>query len=95
MSYITVKFIDKDYSIPQDVLTYIDLLSFTDNVQKSLAGTFIRKLTDEIVKGNIGILGDETLTTEIDQQIGKFIAKLCDNGIFTRTISDYLKNNKG
>lgn len=95
MNYITVKFIDKEYSIPQDVLTYIDLLSFTDNVQKQLFGAFVRKLKNEIAKDNIGLLGDEDLAAEIEQQIGKFIAKLCDNGIFTRTISDYLKNNKG
>ena len=95
MNYITVKFIGKEYSIPQDVLTYIDLLSFTDSVQKQLFGTFVRKLKNEIAKDNIGLLGDEDLATEIEQQIGRFIAKLCDNGIFTRTISDYLKNNKG
>lgn len=95
MSYITVKFIGKEYSIPQDVLTYIDLLSFTDSMQKQLFGTFVRKLKNEIAKDNIGLLGDEDLATEIEQQIGRFIAKLCDNGIFTRTISDYLKNNKG
>ena len=53
MNYITVKFIDKEYSIPQDVLTYIDLLSFTDNVQKQLFGAFVRKLKNEIAKDNI------------------------------------------
>ena len=90
-----VKFLEKEYSIPEDVLTYIDLLSFTDGVQKQLFGTFVRKLKNEIAKDNIGLLGDEDLATEIEQQIGRFIAKLCDNGIFTRTISDYLKNNKG
>ena len=95
MNYITVKFIDKEYSIPQDVLTYIDLLSFTDNVQKQLFGAFVRKLKNEIAKDNIGLLGDEDLATEIEQQIGKFISKLCDNGIFSRTINDYLKDNKG
>ena len=95
MSYITVKFIGKEYSIPQDVLTYIDLLSFTDSVQKQLFGVFVRKLKNEIAKDNIGLLGDEDLTAEIEQQVGRFIAKLCDNGIFTRTISDYLTNNKG
>ena len=95
MSYITVKFIGKEYSIPQDVLTYIDLLSFTDGVQKQLFGAFVCKLKNEIAKDNMGLLGDEDLATEIEQQIGRFIAKLCDNGIFTRTISDYLKNNKG
>lgn len=90
-----VNFLKKDYCIPEDVLTYIDLLSFTDNVQKQLFDAFVRKLKKEIAKDNIGLLGDEDLATEIEQQIGRFIAKLCDNGIFTRTISDYLKNNKG
>ena len=95
MSNMTVKFIGKEYSIPQDVLTYIDLLDFTDGVHKYLASTFVRKLRNEIAKDNIGLLGDEDLAAEIEQQVGKYIAKLCDNGIFTRTISDYLKNNKG
>ena len=93
--HLTVKFIDKEYYIPQDVLTYIDLLNFTDSVQKQLVGTFIRKLKNEIAKGNAGLLGDKDLASEIEQQVGRFIAKLCDNGIYTRTVSDYLKNNKG
>lgn len=95
MSILTVKFIDKEYTIPKDVLTYIDLLKFTDSVQKTLTSAFVRKLKNEIAKDNIGLLGDEDLATEIEQQVSKFIAKLCDNGIFTRTIGDYLKNNKG
>lgn len=95
MNVLTVKFICKEYSIPQDVLTYIDLLSFTDSVQQQLFGAFVRKLKNEIAKDNIGLLGDEELAAEMEQQVGQFIAKLCDNGIFTRTISDYLKNNKG
>ncbi|MBQ8245753.1 MAG: hypothetical protein IJZ42_01295 [Lachnospiraceae bacterium] len=95
MSNMNVRFIGKEYSIPEDVLTYIDLLDFTDGVHKCLASTFVRKLRNEIAKDNIGLLGDEDLAAEIEQQVGKYIAKLCDNGIFTRTISDYLKNNKG
>lgn len=95
MGYINTTFLGKEYSIPEDVLIYIDLLDFTDSVQKQLASAFVRKLRNEIAKDNIGLLGDEDLAAEIEQQVGKFIAKLCDNGIFTRTISDYLKNNKG
>ena len=94
MGYIHATFLGKEYSIPQDVLTYIDLLDFTDSVQKQLSGAFVRKLRSEVQKGNTGLLGDEDLAAEIEQQVGKFIAKLCDNGIFTRTIRDYL-NNKG
>ena len=95
MGYIKANFLGKEYSIPEDVLTYIDLLNFTDDVKTQLVNSFVRKLKAEIQKDNIGLLGDEALAAEIDQQVGKFIAKLCDHGIFTRTISDYLKNNKG
>ena len=95
MGYIRAIFLGQEYSIPEDVLTYIDLLNFTDGVKTQLVNSFVRKLKAEIQKDNIGLLGDEALAVEIEQQVGKFIAKLCDQGIFTRTISDYLKNNKG
>ena len=41
MNNIAVKFIGKEYSIPKDVITYIDLLDFADNVQKQLMADFI------------------------------------------------------
>lgn len=95
MGYIRATFLGKEYSIPEDVLIYIDLLDFTANVKTQLVNVFVRKLKAEIAKDNIGLLGDEDLASEIEQQVGKFIAKLCDNGIFTRTIRDYLTGNKG
>ena len=95
MGYLTVNFLNKEHQIPEDVLTYIDLLAFTDSMQKQLSASFVRKLKNEIQRGNTGLLGDEDLSVEIEQQVGKFIAKLCDNGVFTRTIRDYLNNNKG
>ena len=95
MSYIRATFIGKEYSIPKDVLIYIDLLDFTETVKTQLLNAFLRKVKDEIRKENTGLLGDEDLATEIEQQVGRFISKLCDNGIFTRTVSDYLNNNKG
>lgn len=95
MNYITVKFLGKDYSVPEDVLTYLDLLDFTDDVQKQLVNAFVCKLRNEIQQGNTGLIDDKDLSAGIEQQIGRFIGKLCDNGIFSRTISDYLANNKG
>ena len=44
MNVLTVKFIDKDYFFPKDVLTYINLLSFTDNVNRFMRT--IRKYGD-------------------------------------------------
>ena len=95
MSNITVKFIGKEYSIPQDVLTYIDLLDFTDTVQKQLKSAFVRKLKNELNQGNVGCLDDKVMAPDIEQQVGKFIARLTEHGIYDRTINDYLRKNEG
>ena len=95
MGYIRANFLGQEYSIPEDVLVYIDLLDFTETVKTQLLNAFLCKVKDEIRKENTGLLGDEDLAAEIEQQVGRFISKLCDNGIFTQTVSDYLNNNKG
>jgi YD repeat-containing protein len=95
MGCIKTIFLGKEYSIPDDVLTYIDLLDFTVKEKTQLVKVFIQKLKAESEEGNIGLLGDEDLAAEIEQYAGKLISKLCNNGIFTRTVRDYLADNKG
>lgn len=95
MSNMNVRFIEKEYSIPADVLTYIDLLSFTDSVQKQLASAFVRKLKNELNQGNVGCIDDKVMAPDIEQQVGKFIARLTEHGIYDRTINDYLRKNEG
>ncbi len=95
MSMLTVKFIGKEYSFPEDVLTYIDLLSFTDSVQKQLTSAFVRKLRNELDQGNVACLDDKVMAPDIEQQVGKFIALLTEHGIYDRTINDYLRKNEG
>ena len=95
MNNLTVKFIGKEYSIPEDVLTYIDLLDFTDSVQKQLTSAFVRKLRNELDQGNAGCLDDKVMASDIEQQVGKFIAKLTEHDIYDRTINDYLCKNEG
>lgn len=95
MSYMTVRFLHKDYSIPEDVLLYIDLLEFTSNVKTQLSNAFVRKLKGEIQKGNVACVSDEDLAPEIERQVGLFIAKLTENDIYDRTVNDYLRQSKG
>ncbi len=95
MSNMNVRFIGKEYSIPEDILTYIDLLSFTDSVQKQLISAFVRKLKNELDQGNVGCLDDKVMAPDIEHQIGKYIAKLTEHGIYDRTINDYLRKNEG
>lgn len=91
MGVVTVKFIGKEYSIPTDVLRYMELLSFTNNVKERLLNIFIRK-----IKSNIDIIEKKDfLEKEILDEANKFIAKLCENDIYDRTANDYIKNNKG
>lgn len=95
MGYIKASFLGKEYSIPEDVLLYIDLLEFTGNVKTRLINTFVRKLKSEIQKGNVACVNDKDLAPEIEQQVGKYIAMLTEHGIYDRTVNDYLRQNEG
>lgn len=95
MNNIAVKFIGKEYSIPKDVIAYIDLLDFADSVQKQLMADFISIVKGRIQNKEVGLIDDEDLNAQIEKQVGRFIVKLCDQGIFTRTVNDYLNGNKG
>ena len=95
MGYIRSSFLGKEYSIPEDVLLYINLLEFTSNVKTQLINTFVRKLKSEIQKGNVACVNDNNLAPEIEQQVGKYIAMLTEHGIYDRTVNDYLRQNEG
>ena len=88
---MTVHFIGKDYSIPADVITYIDLLAFTETAKENLVRAFLNK-----IKYSIDRIEDNSfLEQEIYNEAQRFIAKLCENGIYNRTVNDYLNSNKG
>ena len=91
MSNITVKFIDRDYSVPEDLLVYLDLLDLTNDVRMALNKNFYQLLRNE----EVGCIGDEQIRPEIDKQVGRFIAKLMEAGVYDRTVTDYLNGNKG
>ncbi len=86
-----VKFLDKEYDIPKDVLLYVDLLTFTENIKENLLKKFFTK-----IKYSIDCIEDtDFLEREIDVEAGRFIAKLCENNIYNKTVNDYLNGNKG
>lgn len=91
MSSLNVTFLGKAYFLPEDILVYIDLLGFTNSVQAQLMAAFSRKLG----QSDSGFITDQDFSDDINQQGKKFIGKLCEHGIFNRTVNDYLKENKG
>ena len=86
-----VKFLDKDYDIPNDVLLYVDLLAFTEDIKDNLIKTFFTKIKYSIDR----IEDKDFLEREIGVEAGRFIAKLCENNIYNKTVNDYLNGNKG
>ena len=89
--YKIVNFINKKYSLPEDILLYIELLTLTNDVRMSLNKEFYNILKNE----EVGCIGDDQIRPEIDRQTKRFITKLLENDIYDRTITDYLNKNKG
>lgn len=90
MAMVNVKFIDKEYMIPSDVIKYVDFVEFTNSVIDNLMRTFARKIRNiEAIEDNNFMISD------INTEASKFISKLLENDIYDRTVNDYLKENKG
>lgn len=91
MSDLSVRFFDKEYSIPSDVVTYVGLVDFTNEIRDNLVVAFRKKIEPSIDV----IESDSFMITEINDQVTKFISKLLENDIYDRTANDYLHGNKG
>ena len=91
MSNTTVNFLGKEYSIPYDVLIYMDLVSFTNEIRDCLISSFNKQIAQDIAV----LENDSFMVKEINDQVSKFIAKLLQNDVYDKTATDYLCNNKG
>ena len=91
MSYKTVIFLEKEYAIPTDVVTYVDLVDFTNEIRDALIASFKKQIWPSIDV----IESDNFMITTLNDQASKFVRKLLDNDIYNRTANDYLQNNKG
>jgi len=91
MGNITVKFIDKEYSISTDVITYVGLLDFTNDIRDALMALFKKQICSKIDVMD----SDDFMVTAFNDQASKFVRKLLDNDIYDRTAKDYIQNNKG
>lgn len=91
MSNLSVKFFDKEYSIPSDVVTYVGLVDFTNGIRDNLMESFKRQIRPSIEV----IESDNFMIAAINDQIAKFVRKLLENDIYDRTANDYLQGNKG
>lgn len=91
MSYKTVKFIGKEYTIPTDLLKYIELLELTNEVRMAINKKFLNLLR----YSEVGCIDTDELAPEIEYQVSRYIKKLLNSGIYDRTVNDYLRANKG
>lgn len=91
MSNIKTTFLGKEYSIPADVVTYVGLVDFTNEIRDALMASFKRKIRPSIDV----IESDNFMVEDLNDQASKFVRKLLDNDIYSRTANDYFQNNKG
>lgn len=91
MSNIKTTFLGKEYSIPADVVTYVDLVDFTNEIRNTLITSFKRQIWPKIDV----IESNNFMIATINDQVAKFIRKLLENDIYDRTANDYLQGNKG
>ena len=88
---ISVSFLKKQYTFPKDILTYIDILNLTEDIQTSLFKSFLEK----VHRSQTPVINNEDLHSDMKKQAGRFIEKLCENDIYDKTVDEYVFDNNG
>ena len=93
---LSCTFLGDQYSIPADILQYLDLLSEAETAEQKIADFVVR----EIRRTNspdykVLPLDMDRMLPILKEQASIFIQKLCDNNIFSATIDDFVTDNPG
>lgn len=88
---LELRFIQKDYEIPNDIIIYLNALQVADEIKDSL----FRACRDKVSKSEIRAISTDEMVPEMKKQASRFIKMLCDNNIFNRTIDEYTFSNEG
>lgn len=88
---ISVSFLKKQYTFPKDILTYIDILNLTEDIQASL----FKSLLEKVHRSQTPVINNEDLHNDMKKQAGRFIEKLCENDIYNKTVDEYVFDNNG
>ena len=91
MSDVKLMFLDEEYLFPTDLWEYLDALSLTENVLRQLKIELERK-----VRGaSSNLISTEDMHPALKEQASVFVKKLCEKGIYTKTIDEYAFENDG
>lgn len=88
---LELRFIQKDYEMPDDIIIYLNALQVADEIKDSL----FQACRDKVSKSDIRAISTDEMVPEMKKQASRFIKMLCDNNIFNRTIDEYTFSNEG
>lgn len=91
MSNLSVTFLGKSYELPDSILAYNELLECTKGVRDRLSDEFLEML----VHGKDGFVPDEEFDEPARRAAAAYVERLCSQGIFDRTVSDYVRDSSG
>ena len=88
---MVLEFNRKSYTIPSDLKEYLNVLNLAEELQNNLCVTFMQKALDPESK----VVSPDEMDDYFKEAAEKFIQKLCEKGVYDKTIDDYTFQNEG
>lgn len=86
-----VNFLGEEFTFSDDIKEYIAVSNIADQVHHSLMNSFI----DKIKRDESSFTNTQAMNEDIKKQAERFIERLCNNGIYSATINEYVDGNVG
>lgn len=86
MSNLKITFLKEEFNIPSSIIDYLDALTLANDIRDTITSYFLSKAKHKLV-------GAEDILPFIEEQAKRFVKILCDRGIFSKTVDDYIDNS--
>lgn len=86
MSNLKITFLKEEFNIPDDIIDYLDALALAEDIKETVTSYFLNKAKNKIVSA-------EDIMPFMEEQAKRFVKRLCDRGIFSKTVDDYIDNS--
>ena len=91
MAHVKIVFNQKEYTIPSDLKEYLTVLNLAEDLQNNLCDGFMQKA----LRAESKVVEPDEINDLMRDCSEKFIQRLCEKGVYDKTIDDYAFQNEG
>ena len=90
MNVINLTFLGQEFTLPCDIISYMDCQQFFSTLRQELLGFMLQRFSDCEKWPSLDLA-----TKKFRGTAEQCVKRLCEQGVYDKTVDDFMENNEG